>query len=73
VVEVKINLRTQNLVPGVGEAIDILMIADTIRTGVEIRKLPLECDEWLQTQPYEVQRAEGIKILQKLGTLKASP
>jgi hypothetical protein len=26
--------------------------------------------EWLQTQPYDVQRAEGLKILRKLGILK---
>jgi len=26
--------------------------------------------EWMDTQPYEVQRAEGIKIMRALGILK---
>ncbi len=26
--------------------------------------------EWLQTQPYEIQRDEGLKILRRLNILK---
>lgn len=60
--------NTENIirVPAlVHEVITAAYAEDMDDSGMSVR-------EWLRTQPYDVQRAEGLKILQRLGILKRS-
>lgn len=64
-------------IPGLFKISDTLNLPRLVRKMIdeqyEMRtdKAPnLTIGEWLRTQPAEVQRQEGIKLMQKMGILK---
>jgi hypothetical protein len=64
-------------IPGLFKITDTLNLPSFVKKAVEMQyeahsdKAPnLTVGEWLRTQPYAVQREEGIRILQRYGILK---
>ena len=64
-------------IPGLFKITDVLNLPSLVKKAVERQyeapsdKAPnLAVGEWLRTQPYSIQREEGIRILQRYGILK---